>query len=572
MKKYFLSTSSLVFLATHAAFAQPVPRVETNFSYSYIRYQSDGPTPTFHANGGTFQLGFNFNKWVGLVGDFGGYRGAGLTGYGIDNTLANYVLGPRVSFAKKRTVNPYVQALFGGAWADTSHEDLLATPLVASESVHGSHTAFAMLAGGGVDIRLGKHVAFRPVEADYFFTRLPHSLFSPERLQNNLRLSAGFSFLFGGEKAAPPPPPPPPPAMKHCPDGSMVKPGEPCPKMPLSLSMSGARGQMCQGETMSLAGVLAANHSDVGYQWTVNGQPAGQGASFVFGGANIAPGTYHVAVSAGGASYQAASSETTIGVIERKPPSGSVQADPAQVYAGETSRLSATFAGQCCDPIGSPRFGASEGSVAGNEFDSSGVRFDPAVQSEQRRVVTITASVTDRCNNEGTATTSITVIQKATIAPVRLPDVLFPSGSSRVNNCGKRLLLEQLRSYFERDPGGKAVLVGHIASNEAAAGLAADRARNAAAVITAGSGVCLSIPKDRVLVSSPGVEQNGVEFQPNFCGASVLEQRGSAVSAGDRMAQYRRVEIWFVPSGAELPKSLTAYQAADAVGIGSCPK
>jgi hypothetical protein len=547
--------------------AQPTPRVETTFNYSYIRFEPNGLAPTFHANGGNFQLVYNFNNWLGLAGDFGGYRAGGLAGYGWDGTLANYLAGPRVSFLRGKRLNPFAQALFGGAWI-SSHEQVTAAPVFANlRPLAGSTTKFGMLAGVGMDIRVSRHLAIRAFEADYFRTNLPNPVYTGENITTNIRLSAGLSLLFGGEK--PHPPSPPPPAMKACPDGSKVPAGSPCPKMPLNVQINGARAQMCQGETMPLASALSANHSDVNFQWTVNGQPAGHGPTFAFGG--VEPGTYRVGVTASGNAYETATHDTTIAVLEKRAPSGSVQATPSEMTAGGKASLSASFAGQCCEPISTPNFSASEGSVAGTEFDSSTVRFDPNDRSEQRRVVTITAKVMDRCNNEGTATTSVTVVQKATVAPVRLPDVLFPAGSSRVNNCGKRVLLENLRTYFERDPAGRAVLVGHIATNEAAK-LAEERARNAAAVITAGSGVCLSLPADQVLVSAPGAEQRDVDFKPNFCGPSVLEQRGAAVQASDRMAQYRRVEVWFVPSGAEPPKSLGDHQAASALRITSCPK
>jgi hypothetical protein len=569
--KHFAKGIGLALLASLPAAAQPVPRVETNFSYSYIRFESNTDAPAFHANGGNFQLVYNFNNWLALVGDFGGYRAGGLAGFGFDGTMANYVAGPRVWFNKKGRINPYVQALFGGVWLQSHAQDTFATPLIANLApLEGSTTKFGMLVGGGLDIRLARHVAFRLVEADYFYTRLPNPVFTGAHIQDNVRLSAGVAFLFGGEKPKPVHTPPPPPAMKNCPDGSTVPAGSPCPKMSLSVNINGARGQMCQGETMQLASAVAQNHSDVSFQWTVNGQPAAKGPNFSFGG--VAPGTYRVGVTASGGAYEPATSDATIAVLEKRAPTGSVQAAPSEIMAGQKSTLSATFDGQCCSPIGAPKFSASEGTISGNEFDSSGVGFDPADHSEQRRVITITAKVTDQCNNDGSATTSVTVVQKAVMSPVRLPDVLFPAGSSRVNNCGKRVLLEQVRTYFERDPGGKVVLVGHNAASETASKVADDRARNAAAVITAGSGICLSIPADQVLVSAPGAEQKGVDFKPNFCGPSVLEQRGASVHSSDPMAQYRRVEVWFVPSGAELPNSLGDHQAASALHISGCPK
>jgi hypothetical protein len=204
--------------------------------------------------------------------------------------------------------------------------------------------------------------------------------------------------------------------------------------------------------------------------------------------------------------------------------------------------------------------------VQGNQFDSTGVQFDSSNSAEQRKTVTITATCADS-RSTGTATTAVTVIKKAVITAIRLPDVLFDANSARVNNCGKRVLLEQLRAYFERDSAGKVVLVGHQSSDEKPANLAEQRALNAAAVVSASTGICLAVPQSQVLVSSPGVKQNGVPFEPGFCSSSV---RGGSSTA----AEMRRVEVWFVPNGGELPASLKDYQDASALpvsGLG-CPK
>jgi hypothetical protein len=50
-----------------------------------------------------------------------------------------------------------------------------------------------MIAGGGVDIGVTRHLAIRPAEADYFMTRLENGL---NDRQNNFRFSAGIIFRF----------------------------------------------------------------------------------------------------------------------------------------------------------------------------------------------------------------------------------------------------------------------------------------------------------------------------------------------------------------------------------------
>ena len=265
-----------------------------------------------------------------------------------------------------------------------------------------------------------------------------------------------------------------------------------------------------------------------------------------------------------GNNFNPVSAETTITVKEYLPPTGTAQANPAQVRAGEKSDLTASFQGQCGGTIQAPTFEASEGSVQGSQFDSTGVQFDPANRAEQRKTITITAKAADN-RSVGTATASVEVIKSA--GAIRLPDVLFPANSSRVNNCGKRILLEQLRAYVERDPTGTVALVGHVSSDEKPADLAMQRAMNAAAVISAGTGVCLSVPQSQVQISAPGADQMGVGFEAGFCQASVGKGPADTVDA-------RRVEVWFVPTGGALPSSVTNNQSASAMSVSGlgCPK
>lgn len=131
--------------------------------------------------------------------------------------------------------------------------------------------------------------------------------------------------------------------------------------------------------------------------------------------------------------------------------------------------------------------------------------------------------------------------------------MLFSGNNARVNNCGKRILPEELGVYVQTDPTGTVVLVGHSWSDETADNLDMPRALNAAAVITAATGVCLAIRQSQVLVNATGVNQNGVGFETGFCGTSV------ATGASGM----RRVEVWFIPTGGHPP----AYQNASSLPV-----
>jgi hypothetical protein len=390
MTKRTATVSVLLLAAGIPASAQSVPRFETFFGYSYIRFNPVGNLPDFNAHGGVAQFIYNFHPRIALLGDLGGYHAAKSDGVRFDRNFATFLAGPRVSFRKKRTVSPYVQALFGGIRGNGAGR------------FGEAETAFAMLAGAGLNIKAGRHVALRPAEVSYFLTRLHNSLFDAERNQNNLLAAAGAAFLFGGEKPAP-----------------QARAARLAAVIDLSLGVHADRTEICQGETVALTPVLSANRGGVQYRWSLNGRPVSQDAKFQFGGNGLEPGAYRVGVTAGGAEYRPASTEVSITVLEYQPPTGAVQANPDQIYVGEQSTLIAAFQGQCGGPIQAPVFTASEGTVRDSQFDSSSVQFDPSVRSEQRKTVKISATAADN-RTSGVAVTTITVVRRA--APDQVQD------------------------------------------------------------------------------------------------------------------------------------------------------
>jgi outer membrane protein OmpA-like peptidoglycan-associated protein len=572
----------VLFVLTAAA--DEWPREEIFLGYNFAKFNPNSDViPSFNANGGSGQFQYNFLKYLGVAMDVGAVNKGVLNGFDVDTTVMNFVAGPRLTLHNRSRFVPFVEGLVGGAYATMSTRltgvsatvpgglppGLVIPPdLPVTVRLRASRTGFALLAGGGLDLKLSRHVALRLFEADYYLMRTPDVFTGNITNRNNFRYAGGVNFMLGGEQPTPPPPPAAP-ATKKCPDGTIVPVNQACPKLTANFGLTATPNELCEGETAQVTVTNNAPSSVFAYSWSVNGQPIGQATqqpSFTFDSTGKAAGTYQIAVNATGNGFNPGSAETTINVRGYVPPTGTVQASPAEIHVGDKSALSANFTGQCGGPIQPPTFTASEGTIQGDQFDSTTVQFDPANKAEQRKSVTITAKAIDN-RSSGTATTTIEVIKDAVPAEaIRLPDVLFSQNSSRVNNCGKRILLEQLRSYFERDPGGTVVLVGHSSSDEAA-GIAEKRVQNAAAVITAGTGVCLAIPKTQVEVSWPGVEQNGVGFESGFCASSV----GGASSVASEM---RRVVVWFVPSGGKLPTSVTNNQSASTLSLSGlgCPK
>ena len=569
------------------ASAQDYPRSELFTGFTYTRANSASNVPAFSANGGGGQFFLNFNKWVGFGMDIGAVHNGNIGGNHLDSTFTNFLFGPRISLRYSR-IRPYFNVLFGGIHAPTSiavsgipvATNLPANipgipPPVPGQPVtlraSASQTAFAMTTGGGIDIKINRHLSFRPIGLDYLMTRLQNFRSAEDNNQHNIRYTTGLNFTFGGEAPTPPPPPPPPP-MHTCWDGTSLPVTTPCPKRNMDMQAPAAV-ELCPGATLKIT-APGAPPPGAAFQWQIDGQPVSKDPAIEFGTTGRDPGPHKVAVTITAPDYNDATVERTVSVDAYRPPAGSLDVSPREIWAGEKANLSANFApGHCGGNISQPVYTASEGAVSGSQFDSADVRFGPASTSEQRKTITLVAKVSDG-QGEGTAQTTLIVKKAAAVLARRLPDIVFPNGNSRVNNCGKRVLLEELKSATDADPTGKVVLVGHVSEKEAGkAGLDQHRALNAAAVISAAKGVCSAFPASQILIGTTGATDNGVDYQSHFCGTT-NELPGSVVKESESDAKYRRVEVWFVPTGGLVPASLKASQDAASLAVSSlgCPK
>jgi len=495
-----------------------------------------------------------------------------------------YLFGPRFSMSRSRRVIPYFHVLFGGVHFTTSIPVTVApTPTSTTPTttrVGASQDTFAMAAGGGLDIKLNHHLMLRPIQLDYVLTRLEDfglsGTPSQNRNQNNLRYAAGLIFTFGGERPSPPVTTAVVlPQTKQCPGGSTVPMDQDCPKRDTRIGIQANPSQVCQGATATLT-ASGALPDGATLQWSINGEPVSQAPRFEFGGTGRNAGAYRIGLKVTANDYNDASADTTITVLGYTSPSGSVSVSPSEIFVGDRATLTANFSpGQCGGPV-TVTYSAAEGAVSGNQFDSTNVQLAPPGTSEQRRTITLMAKASD-ARGSGSAETSVVVKQRAALAPRQLPDVLFTQNSDRVNNCGKRVLLEELRRLTDSDPQGRVVIVGHLGGTESSSkNLDTKRALNAAAVISAGQGVCTSFPASQVLVDAVGAAENGVAYQPNFCAGStaVSERPGQTVAASDDSAKSRRVEVWFVPAGGMLPPSAANAKGAATLSVNSlgCPR
>ena len=162
----------------------PTPQFEVAGAYSYVRANSAGSSNSFNLQGGSGSLAYNLSDRFSAVADVGAYRFSGLPG-GVDSTMYTYLFGPRIAFRKFVHLRPFAQVLLGGGRLNAS-----------SSGISAGENTFAMAAGGGFDVPIGRRFVLRPIQADYLLTRFPAPS-GASASQNNLRLSAGLVLSFG---------------------------------------------------------------------------------------------------------------------------------------------------------------------------------------------------------------------------------------------------------------------------------------------------------------------------------------------------------------------------------------
>ncbi len=160
--------------------AVDTPSAEASVGYSFMRNFAIAGSPGANQHGVSGSLAWNANQWLGVVGDLGVYKVAGLAS-GFSGHSLSYLLGPRFSYRSNSAVTPFAQALVGGAHLTTSFA-----------GVSTGRDAFAFTVGGGLDVRATDTVAIRLFQGEYLFTHFGN------QQQNNMRLSAGVVFRLGG--------------------------------------------------------------------------------------------------------------------------------------------------------------------------------------------------------------------------------------------------------------------------------------------------------------------------------------------------------------------------------------
>ena len=431
------------------------PRFELFLGYSYVR-----AVPALAVgnrvvwlNGGSASIAYNFNRYLGVVADVGDYTNSEIQFTGAykatidvndaDGGVLSYLFGPRLSFRQHERFTPFVQALFGGVHASevTIADCTFSCTLLPEENV------FAMTAGGGLDVRVHRHFAVRIIQAEYMMTRFQNYDTGTTAMQNDMRLSSGIVFRFGGNPAPPLPPP-----------------------SPLAYSCSVNPSAVYMGDTIAVSGTaLNLNPAKTAvYTWSVDGGTVtGVSSTANIDTTNLAPGAYTLKghVSEGGSPGENADCTAPYAVKEFAPPTVSCLANPPSVISGDSSTITATGLSPQNRPL-TYSYSSTSGSVSGSGTTATLSTVGAAVGT-----VTVTCNVVDDKGQTASGTALVEVSVPA-VAPKPVTSELCsiqfdldPQRPSRVDNDAKACL-DEIALNLQQSTDATIAVVGNAAAGE----------------------------------------------------------------------------------------------------------
>jgi outer membrane protein OmpA-like peptidoglycan-associated protein len=325
-------------------------------------------------------------------------------------------------------------------------------------------------------------------------------------------------------------------------------------------------GEVCGGSPVNLSVTATPTPAtaQLRYQWQLNGTNSGTNQNNFMFNAPDAGGDQRVSLTItdatpGPNAAQPVNVTQTIRVRPYVRPTIRVASGATEVDSAGNLPLVATVAGDCGGAL-TTTWTTSEGRITPNAqnptqatLDASTVAFPNTGIGDQVKQITVTANVRDTRNGASSATTQISVRKKA--QAVQLGDILFTANNATVNNCGQRILTDDVYPQFRN--GYTVVIVGHTDSSDRnAANLDRTRAYNVGRLLaTGGRSPNNKIDGNNIKVDWVGADQTAPK-KSRQCEASVRETASRTIAPNDTAAANRRVEVWLVPTGAPMPASI----------------
>jgi opacity protein-like surface antigen len=465
----------------HAIGKKPaVPKVELFLGYSYLRAMPElaSGNRLVYLNGGSTNVAFNLNRYLGLVGDFGGFNDTRLllTGAGLNpsvnaqvvgGSVFSYFAGPRLSFRDHGRLTPFAQVLVGGMHAS----DITLSGCTSNCTFLPAENTFAMTAGGGLDLKVRRHLSIRIVQAEYLMTSFESRNTGGSATQNDLRLSSGIVLRFGG-RAAPRIPEVAAVTYSCAVNPSTVFPGD-------AVVVSGTALNLAPSKTAS-------------YTWSVSGGTVeGVTNTAHIDTVNLAPGTYTVKghVSQGNKPAENADSSAQYVVKAFEAPTVSCSVAPVTAVSGNPATITAIGVSPQNRPL-TYRFSATSGSFSGTGptavLSTAGAAVGP---------IAVTCNVLDDKGQPASSMTSLTVVALPSVSKPMTSDLCTlhfdrdVRRPARVDNEGKACL-DQVALSLQQSSDSTLAIVGNAGKEEVRNNsLASERAVNTRAYLVREKGI-----------------------------------------------------------------------------------
>src|SRR5208337_2686564 len=423
------------------AWGQLTPKFEVAGMFSYVIF-CPCSFKSYNNYGATGSFTYNVNRWLGIVGEVGGYRfdrqiyvfdtGTQTQSLAtISGNMQTYLFGPRLNLRRFDHFVPFAEVLFGAARG--------------SQQVTGdsSQSAFALAVGGGVDVVLTKYLAWRFFQADYLMTNFSGQLLSPDGRQNNFRIGSGVVFRWAY--------PPAPPKPNH----------------PPVAACSAAQPSVYEGSMDAVAFHVNATDADndaLTYSYTATGGKVdGTGPDVRWSPAGLAIGNYTVTAKVDDGHGGTASCASDIAVARRpnQPPVISCAPERNPIIAGERVAIISKASDPDNDPL-TYSYAATGGQISGNgptaQFDSTGLSAGS---------YTVTCTADDGRGGRTSATTTVDVQQPAPPPQAsKVGDCGYTKlGAGRFDNACKRVG-DDVALRLKSEPNAKVVIVGYADAKE----------------------------------------------------------------------------------------------------------
>lgn len=184
-----LSSFLLAARTTHAQ--RPQNTFDASVMFTELHANAPvGGCGCFWMQGGTGEIGIPLWRNFQAVMQVNGEHTDHIPNFNVGLSLLTGLGGLRMRFPNHTIFQPYAQALGGGVHGFDSYFPARAGKLPTSYD-----TSLAWSIGGGVDLRVSRHIWIRAIQADYHYSEL-RNLQGDK--QNQFRLGAGIVFRGAG--------------------------------------------------------------------------------------------------------------------------------------------------------------------------------------------------------------------------------------------------------------------------------------------------------------------------------------------------------------------------------------